>query len=86
MVEGIAPWLLKILQIKRTVFISLVFQFFGPGCAKEIGGKAQNLGAKKALIVTDAGLFKFGVADTIAGYLKMQVLIATSPRCRTEPN
>ena len=43
---------------------------FGPGCAKEIGGKAQNLGAKKALIVTDAGLFKFGVADTIAGYLK----------------
>ena len=30
---------------------------FGPGCAKEIGGKAQNLGAKKALIVSDAGLF-----------------------------
>ena len=43
---------------------------FGPGCAKEIGTKAQNLGAKKALIVTDAGLFKFGVADTIAAYLK----------------
>ncbi|QXX88213.1 iron-containing alcohol dehydrogenase (plasmid) [Acinetobacter lwoffii] len=43
---------------------------FGPGCAKEIGIKAQNLGAKKALIVTDAGLFKFGVADEIANYLK----------------
>ncbi|MFW1940468.1 iron-dependent methanol dehydrogenase [Acinetobacter junii] len=43
---------------------------FGPGCAKEIGTKAQNLGAKKALIVTDEGLFKFGVADTISGYLK----------------
>jgi len=42
---------------------------FGPGCAKEIGSKAQNLGAKKALIVTDEGLFKFGVAHTIAGYL-----------------
>src|SRR5574343_542333 len=42
---------------------------FGPGCAKEIGTKAQNLGAKKALIVTDQGLFKFGVADTIAQYL-----------------
>jgi len=40
---------------------------FGPGCAKEIGSKAQNLGAKKALIVTDEGLFKFGVAHTIAG-------------------
>lgn len=43
---------------------------FGPGCAKEVGTKALNLGAKKALIVTDAGLFKFGVADTIANYLK----------------
>lgn len=43
---------------------------FGPGCSKEIGAKAQNLGAKKALIVTDEGLFKFGVADLIAGYLK----------------
>ena len=43
---------------------------FGPGCAKEVGVKAQNLGAKKALIVTDAGLFKFGVADIIVEYLK----------------
>ena len=43
---------------------------FGPGCAKEIGTKAQNLGAKKALIVTDEGLFKFGVANTIAESLK----------------
>ena len=25
---------------------------FGPGCAKKIGIKAQNLGAKKALIVS----------------------------------
>ncbi|MCH7337045.1 iron-containing alcohol dehydrogenase [Acinetobacter sp. NIPH 2699] len=42
---------------------------FGPGCAKEIGSKARDLDAKKALIVTDEGLFKFGVADTIAQYL-----------------
>lgn len=70
MVEGIAPWLLKILQIKPMVFISLVFHFLATGCAKEVGVKAQNLGAKKALIVTDAGLFKFGVADIIVGYLK----------------
>ncbi len=70
MVEGIAPWLLKILQIKTNGFYIPCVSLFGPGCAKEIGGKAQNLGAKKALIVTDAGLFKFGVADTIAGYLK----------------
>jgi len=42
---------------------------FGPGCAKEIGNKARDLGAKKALIVTDEGLYKFGVAHTIAEYL-----------------
>ena len=43
---------------------------FGPGCSKEVGERAHNLGAKKVLIVTDEGLFKFGVADTIASYLK----------------
>lgn len=42
---------------------------FGPGCSKEIGTQAKNLGAKKALIVTDQGLFKAGVADIIVGYL-----------------
>ncbi|ABA87512.1 ethanol dehydrogenase, putative [Syntrophotalea carbinolica DSM 2380] len=42
----------------------------GPGCAKEVGPKANELGAKKALLVTDAGLMKMGVADTIAGYIK----------------
>jgi alcohol dehydrogenase len=42
----------------------------GPGCAKEVGGKAKELGAKKVMIVTDAGLNKMGVADTVAGYIK----------------
>jgi alcohol dehydrogenase len=42
----------------------------GPGCAKEVGPKAKELGAKKALLVTDAGLMKMGVADKIAGYVK----------------
>ena len=42
----------------------------GPGCAKEVGPKAKELGAKKALLVTDAGLMKMGVADKIAGYIK----------------
>lgn len=42
----------------------------GPGCSKEVGAKAKELGAKKAMIVTDAGLAKMGVADKIGGYLK----------------
>jgi alcohol dehydrogenase len=41
----------------------------GVGAAKEVGPKAAELGAKKAMIVTDAGLAKLGVADKIAGYL-----------------
>ena len=58
---------------------------FGPGCAKEIGVRAQNLGAKKALIVTDEGLFKFGVADTIAGYLT-EAGVASHIFAGAEPN
>jgi len=58
---------------------------FGPGCAKEIGVRAQNLGAKKALIVTDQGLFKFGVADTIAGYLT-EAGVASHIFAGAEPN
>lgn len=42
----------------------------GPGCAKETGKRAKALGARKALVVTDAGLKKMGVADVIAGYLR----------------
>src|SRR5271165_5136833 len=42
----------------------------GPGCAREAGTRAQALGARKALIVTDAGLHKMGVADIIVGYIR----------------
>lgn len=42
----------------------------GPGSAKEVGKQAKNVGGKKALIVTDAGLHKMGVDQVIAGYLK----------------
>ncbi|WP_336763334.1 iron-containing alcohol dehydrogenase [Asaia sp. VD9] len=41
----------------------------GPGCARQAGDRAKALGARKALIVTDAGLKKMGVADIISGYL-----------------
>jgi alcohol dehydrogenase len=42
----------------------------GPGCARETGARARSLGAKKALIVTDAGLQKMGVAAIVEGYLR----------------
>ncbi|WP_026476482.1 iron-containing alcohol dehydrogenase [Alkaliphilus transvaalensis] len=37
----------------------------GPGSVKEVGEQAKGLGATKALIVTDAGLNKMGVADQV---------------------
>ena len=42
----------------------------GLGCSKEAGEQAKALGATKLLIVTDAGLNKMGVADTIKGYVE----------------
>ncbi|MBV8156790.1 MAG: iron-containing alcohol dehydrogenase [Dyella sp.] len=50
---------------------------FGPGCARETGTRAKSLGAKKALIVTDAGLHKMGLSETIAGYIREAGLQAT---------
>ncbi len=42
----------------------------GVGCAKETGAQAKALGATKLLIVTDAGLSRFGVADKIKAQLE----------------
>ena len=42
----------------------------GVGCSKEAGDQAKALGATNLLIVTDAGLAKMGVADTIKGYIE----------------
>jgi alcohol dehydrogenase len=42
----------------------------GVGCSKEAGEQAKALGASKLLIVTDAGLARMGVADTIKGYIE----------------
>ena len=49
----------------------------GIGCAKETGEQAKALGAKHLLIVTDAGLYKLGVADQIKEFLVAAGLQAT---------
>jgi alcohol dehydrogenase len=43
---------------------------FGPGCARETGARARSLGARKALIVTDAGLHKMGLSEVVAGHIR----------------
>ena len=42
----------------------------GVGCSKEAGEQAKALGATNMLIVTDAGLARMGVADTIKDYIE----------------
>ncbi len=51
-------------------FFIPTISILGVGCSKEVGEQAKGLGFKKALIVTDAGLAKLGVADQIGSYLK----------------
>lgn len=47
-----------------TYFIPQI-NLLGPGSVKEVGQRIKTLGAKKALIVTDAGMVSLGFADQI---------------------
>jgi alcohol dehydrogenase len=51
-------------------FFIPTISILGVGSSKEVGEQAKGLGFKKALIVTDAGLAKLGVADQIGALLK----------------
>ncbi len=46
-------------------FFTPTVALMGVGCAKEIGPQALALGAHKALLCTDAGMVKLGMADRI---------------------
>lgn len=65
-------------------FFMPVMNLMGPGSVKEVGVQAKALGLKKALIVTDAGLEKMGVADQVkeiieAAGLKVVVFAGAQP-------
>ncbi|CAH2213469.1 iron-containing alcohol dehydrogenase [Tepidibacter aestuarii] len=42
----------------------------GAGCVQEIGNRIKSLGGEKALIVTDSGLVKLGMADKIKAFIE----------------
>lgn len=42
----------------------------GPGSVKQAGQQAKGLGATRALIVTDSGLFKMGTADQVKNIIE----------------
>lgn len=46
-------------------FILNEVSYFGPGARKELPGVVRRLGFTKALVVTDKGLMKFGVAKMV---------------------
>ena len=50
-------------------FILNEVSYFGPGARKELPEVAHRLGLKKALVVTDKGLVKFGVAKMVTDVL-----------------
>lgn len=50
-------------------FILNEVSYFGPGARKELPGVVARLGYKKALIVTDKGLVKFGVVKMVTDVL-----------------
>lgn len=50
-------------------FILNEVSYFGPGARREIPGVVRRLGFKKALVVTDKGLMKFGVAKLVLDVL-----------------
>ncbi|UFS70778.1 iron-containing alcohol dehydrogenase [Geomonas sp. RF6] len=59
-----------------TRFLMPPITLIGCGAAKGVGDNLKTLGAKKALIVTDKGLAKIGVADTIKQYIEQAGLQA----------
>ena len=50
-------------------FILNELSYFGPGARKELPNVIARLGFKKAMIVTDKGLIKFGVAKMVSDVL-----------------
>lgn len=50
-------------------FILNEVSYFGPGARKELPGVVARLGYKKALVVTDKGLMKYGVAKMVLDVL-----------------
>ncbi len=51
-------------------FILNEVSYFGPGARKQLPAEMERLGARKALVVTDKDLLKFGVADKVLDVLR----------------
>lgn len=71
---------------QQSQFSMPTVNLFGQGVAKEAGPRLKNLGVKKALIVTDAGLHEMGVSEEIAKILREAgVEAAIFPKAEPNP-
>lgn len=66
-------------------FILNEVSYFGPGARKQLPEVVERLGKKKALVVTDKGLIKFGVAKMVTDVLD-QAGIAYDVFSEVKPN
>ena len=66
-------------------FILNEVSYFGPGARKELPGVVARLGFKKALVGTDKGLVKFGVAKMVTDVLE-EAGIAYEMYSEVKPN
>jgi alcohol dehydrogenase len=59
-------------------------QFFGPGAVEKIGDEAKRLGLSRALVVTDPGVARAGIADHVRSLLEAAG-VATGVYDQVEP-
>jgi alcohol dehydrogenase class IV len=45
-------------------------QYFGPGAVEQVGAEARQLGANRALVITDSGVAKAGIAARVREILE----------------
>ena len=70
---------------KQSAFYMPSVNLFGPGSVNEVGTRLAGLGAKKTLLVTDAGLHGLGIADNIAAIIR-EAGVEVSIFPKAEPN
>lgn len=67
MIQKIFNLIIQAIMVNR--FILNEVSYFGPGARKELASEAKRLGLKKALVVSDASLIKFGVTGMVTKVL-----------------
>ena len=69
------------LNVKRGTYMKEIHTFlspnkvlFGVGAAENVGVQTNNLGAKKAVIITDEGVLKANLLETVKASLELEGL------------